>query len=168
MLCTELVESIGKLTKQDKKQILKQMATALQKLATNTNELIQRVNQAPTLEGKVTIQRVSTSPLVTTSANPTAPATHKATPRTHMQRTRNNTPGAVPAIVNPDQILGLGLPNTQRSPHLNNIAPVDAPIITINSNQKRPPNQMPLFLSSIISQEAVNHITNNVYCNKKD
>ena len=96
-VCTELVESIGKLNKKDKKQILKQMATALKKLATNTNGPIQRVNRAPTLEGGATIQRVSTSPLVTTSTNPTAPATYKATPRTYMRSTRNNTPGAVPA-----------------------------------------------------------------------
>ena len=84
-----------------------------------------------------------------------------------MRATRNNTPGTVPAIIRPDQILGLGLPRARRSPRLNNEPPIEAPIITINSTAKRAPNQIPLYSLSIISQEAVNHITDNVYYKEK-
>ena len=82
-VCSELVESVGKLNKQDRMQILKRMTKTLRQLATSTDGPIHRVNPAPTSEGGATIQRVTTSPPVTTSTNPTAPDTHKAAPRTH-------------------------------------------------------------------------------------
>ena len=91
---------------------------------------------------------------------------HKAAPQTHMRKTRHNTPGITPAIINPDQVLGLGLPPARRSKRLKNVPPEDAPIITVEQNYKRPPNRIPLFSPSIISQEAVNHITNKVYYNE--
>ena len=66
---------------------------------------------------------MTNAPAVTTSTNPTAPAVHKVATRTHSRTTRNNTPGAVPAIVNPDQVVGLGLPPARRSRRLLNAPP---------------------------------------------
>ena len=102
-----------------------------------TNKNAQYKIPTPTTsEGESQIQRVSTAPPVPTSTNPTAPCTLQNKPCTHQQQTRNNTPGAIPSI------LMENLPQKTHSP---------------NSNQ------IPYLSPHIISQEAVNYITNRVY-----
>ena len=101
-VCTELVESIQQLSKKPKKKLIQWIADALQQLATERGPTKQRVAPAPTSEGGATIARVSNAPPITTTTNPTAPATHKAAKHTHFRLTCNNTPGTVPPIISQD------------------------------------------------------------------
>ena len=81
--------------------MLKQMLKAYQQLTANKPAAVQRVVNPLTSKGETPLQRVTNTPIVTTSTNPTAPATHKATKRTHGCNTRNTKANTVPAIINP-------------------------------------------------------------------
>ena len=144
------------LKKYPKKKLLKHMADALQKLATSQEAApIQRVPAAETETETEPLQRVSLAPPVTTSTNPTARATLQASLRTHLCTTRNNTPGTFPLITVQEQ-------PTRKSPRLNpsHYSLVMAPVIATAPNSER----MPYFnCSHLISQEAVNLLTEKVY-----
>ena len=95
----ELIQSIMALKKSPKKKLLKQMADALQKLATSQEAApIQRVPEAETDPETEPLQRVSLATPVTTSTNPTARATLQEMLRTHLRTTRKNNPVTVPLI----------------------------------------------------------------------
>jgi len=106
---------------------------------------------------------VSNAPPITTTTNPTAPATHKVEKCTHFRQTCNNTPGTVPPIISQE----IEETTTRRSPRLQHIAPVETPIIA-SDTIKRPPNRIPVYSPNIISQEAVNLVTSNVYYKNDD
>ena len=149
----ELMESIGSMKRPAQAKLLKKMAKALRDIATNTQAPIQRVVPSIPSEGEQPAQRVSTAPMVTTSTNPTAPRTLQAKPRTHLRKTRGNTPGSLPAIINPDA------KTTRRSPRFNDIENVTIKPLATEPNSSR----IPMARSHIISQEAINMITEQVY-----
>jgi hypothetical protein len=82
---------------------------------------------------------------VTTSTNPTDPRTLQTKPRTHLRRTRANTPGQLPSIVN------------EANPIIDDDEYVEIQPITPNSTR------LPIATSHLISQEALNAITDQVY-----
>ena len=91
----ELMDAIQKLEAPAKKLILTKLTAAMQSLAASTApQPIQRLAEPDPEEGR-SIQRVNQSPTITTSTNPTAPRTLKAKPRTHLRKTRANTPKTV-------------------------------------------------------------------------
>jgi hypothetical protein len=99
-----LFESVQKLSKPAKRKLLRKISKALE-LVSNDNQ-VQRVDEQ-TLEGEqisegeTTFQRVI-SPPVTTTNDPTDPRSLQAKPRVHSRLTRNNTPGQLPTIINPE------------------------------------------------------------------
>lgn len=67
-----------------------------------SNDIIQTSEGGKTTtEGETPIQR-SDEPPVTTTNNPTDPKILQTKPHTHQRETRNNVPGQLPAIINPD------------------------------------------------------------------
>jgi hypothetical protein len=105
-------------------------------------------------DGAVFFQRVNDAPSVTTSNNPTDPTIVKHTQQTHQRQTHANTPGQLPAIVNPDN----DAPRTRRSPRL--ATSDDEPIITITTPSS---SRIPLHSPNIIAVHAINHLTHQVY-----
>jgi hypothetical protein len=152
----ELFESIQRMKKPAKAKLLKKMAKALHVLATNAPS--QRVEMNEQTNGEQ-FQRVTTSPAVTTSTNPTNPRTLANKPRTHQRTTRSNTPGALPTIINEHNPVE---PPRRRSPRLNEDD--EAPIITtsppIEPNNKR----IPLYSPNIISPDALQHVIAQATC----
>ena len=152
----ELIQSIMALKKPHKKKLLKRMSDALQKLATSQEAApIQRVPEAETEQETVTVQRVGLAPPVTTSTNPTSRTTLQTRMRTHLCTTRYNTPGTVPLITAQEQ-------PKRKSPCLNpsQYAPGMSPVIATAESSER----IPYFnRSHLISQEAVNLLTEKVY-----
>ena len=115
------------------------------------------VEQSTTSVGKTSIYRVvEAAPPVTTTTNPTETETLKVKPRTHQLKTRNNTPGALPPIMNP---VGLVPPRQRRSTRINRKITAE-PFIT-----KKEPNSsiIPMAHAHIISQQAVKLLTSTVY-----
>ena len=155
----ELIHSIISLQKSAKKKLLKRMADALHKFATSTEKApLQRVPVETNTTETAQIQRVSQAPPITTSTNPTSKAILQKKQRTHLNTTQNNKPGAVPLI--PVH----GKP-ARRSPRLNpgQYGPIQLPMISSKPNLSR----IPFFNHShIISQEAVNLITEKVFYGK--
>eukprot|EP00804_Cyclotella_cryptica_P020493 CCRYP_019412-RA/>CCRYP_019412-RA protein AED:0.05 eAED:-0.04 QI:0/0/0/1/0/0.5/2/0/1372 len=159
---TELFEAVQKLTKTVKQSFLKKVAIALEKLTTNQHQ----TTTTPTSEGEpsktpscvptndITFQRVSNAPEVTTTTTPTDPSTVKHTPRIHNRVTRDNTPGLLPAIVNPDRITQ----PKRRSPRLHEHD--DEPILTVREPSS---SRIPLYSPHLIAFQAVNLLTHNVY-----
>jgi len=109
----ELVESVQRLNPKEKRNLLHQVARALQQLAANPISPSQRVGTGPTSEGAQATtegewaateggappQRVAPrAPPITTTAEPTNPRFLHTKPRTHLRHTRANTPGALPLI----------------------------------------------------------------------
>ena len=138
----ELKETIQQLSAPNKQKILKQLATTLRECATNNP--LQRVSKSPTSEGEPPVQRVAASPPITTSTNPTAPRTLQEKPRSHQQKKRNNTPGAVPAIITPPK-------ETRTSLQFH---PERKPLVIIETT----PNSTRIIMAhvNIVSPEAVN------------
>ena len=95
---------------------------------------------------------VNVIPNVTTTTNPTAPKALQDTPRTHQRLTRSNTPGTTPPIERP-------LPAQRRSPrtHMPDAPQPPSFVATPNSNR------IPLASTRMISQEAVNLLTKQVW-----
>ena len=104
-----------------------------------------------TSEGEPPVQRVAAAPPITTSTNPTAPRTLQEKPRSHQRKTRNNTPGAVPAIV---------IPPTEKRTTLR-VHPNRDPLVIIETT----PNsaRIPMARANIVSPEAVNFLTTKIY-----
>ena len=149
----ELHESIQRLSRPAKAKLLKQVAQSLRILATEAAEKpLQRVASTPTSEGGTAIQRVAAAPPITTTTNPTAPRTIQGKPRTHQRTTRNNTPGAVPPIKSK-------VTAPRRSARLSQIEIIEPCIINKTPNSFR----IPLANPNIISQDAVNLLTDNVF-----
>ena len=158
-VCDELIESIRQLKKPAKSKLLRRMAKALQVLNTPPNsEGGKQVSEGEkqSSEGETPIQRVN-APTITTSTNPTAPNTIRLQPRTHLRQTRNNTPGSVPPITNQDTV-----PKSRRSARLNPNIVEDDNIRPTQPNSYR----LPFTSPNIISQEAVNFLTEQVYYNE--
>ena len=139
---------------------MKKIDAALNKLQANT-PTIQRVDQSPTSEGEVSMQRVAASPPIKTTTNPTAQVSLQAKPCTYQRKTRNNRPGSLPPIINP---VFMGLPQQRLSACINPTT-ISKPFI-INKE----PNSaiIPMAHSHVISQEAVNLLTNRVYTDVSD
>jgi hypothetical protein len=100
------------------------------------------------------IQRITEATPIMTSRNPTAKRHLKNTPRTHRQQTRNNTPGAVPAIARIE-------PVTQNVVYEHD--PTD-PILA--ASMTRPPN-VPFTCKArhnLISTQAINALTTREQC----
>eukprot|EP00804_Cyclotella_cryptica_P004967 CCRYP_014094-RA/>CCRYP_014094-RA protein AED:0.12 eAED:0.01 QI:0/0/0/1/1/1/2/0/1245 len=155
----ELFESIQKLKKPAKCKFLKRVAKALDILTTTPQPTSPTAEGEPNSEGDtndIVFQRVNESPKVTTSNNSTDPALIKSTQQIHQQHTRANTPGQLPAIINPAN----DLPATRRSPRLATIE--EAPIITMQGPSS---SRIPLHLPNKIAFQALNHLTQQVYTN---
>eukprot|EP00804_Cyclotella_cryptica_P014654 CCRYP_012668-RA/>CCRYP_012668-RA protein AED:0.51 eAED:0.40 QI:0/0/0/1/0/0/2/0/482 len=88
------------------------------------------------------------TPEVTTSNNPTNPST------IHKRVTRGNTPGQLPAIVNPDH----PTQPTRKSPFLHKHD--DEPLLTTREPSS---SRIPLHSPHLIAFQAVNVLTHNVY-----
>ena len=83
---TELAESVKKLNKQTRKTIIKTVEAVITNLQSITPPQ-KRVETSTTLEGGQATQRViQWDPPITTTTNPTAPATMKTKPRTHLKK----------------------------------------------------------------------------------
>ena len=105
----------------------------------------------PIPEGEKPSQRVAIDPPVTTSTNTTNKKNLGTKPCTNMRRTRNNIPGTVPTIPDTQH---LQIQSTCLNPHLQR-----------NPTKVTAPNSTHISFAApkIISQEAVNLITDNVY-----
>jgi hypothetical protein len=174
----ELVESIQKLKKKAKSQLLKKLAKTLQTIASGAS--VQRVGTTSTSESEEPIQRV-VAPEITTTNDPTSEKALRTKPRTHQRITRRNTPGKLPNIV------PTAKPANRTSPRLNRKSetPIetvtcdgedgknDATINTIRDrfgNTKkhgcaRKPNgkRTPVRIPNFISQEAINYVSAQCY-----
>ena len=95
-------------------------------------------------------QRIGNTPEVTSSTNPTSPNTVTMAPKTHQRNTRNNTPMATLPIARPKQ-------PKRRSPRLNPEVETQEVATTPNVNR------IPMATPNIISQEALNTITDKVW-----
>jgi polyhydroxyalkanoate synthesis regulator phasin len=108
-VCSELFESVQKLSKPAKQKLLRKISKALEIVSNDTQ--VQRVDEQ-TLEGEqisegeITFQRVD-SPPVTTTNDPTNPRSLQTKPRVHSRLARNNTPGQLPTIINPPRTFAL-------------------------------------------------------------
>ena len=155
----KLIHSIMALQKSAKKKLLKRMADALHTLATSTEKSpLQRLPVDTNIPETAQIQRVSQAPPITTSTNPTENAILQTKQRTHQRTTQNNNPGAVPLIPVHEK-------PARRSTRLNPVhyAPIQLPMISSKPNSLR----IPYFNhSQIISQEAVNHVTEKLFYGK--
>ena len=107
------------------------------------------------------MQRVATEPPITTTTNPTAPETLQAKPHTQQHKTRNNTPGALPPIIDP---VGMGLSQQRRSARINTTTIVKTFIID------KEPNSEIISMAHllVIYQDYVNLLTNRVYADVGD
>ena len=147
------------LQKSAKKKLLKQMADALHKLATSTEKApFQRVPVQTNTPITAQVQRVSQAPPITTSTNKTSKAILQTQQQTHLHTTQNNKPGAVP-------LFPVHKKPARRSTHLNTgqYVPIQSPMISSKPNFWR----IPFFNHShIISQEAVNFLTEKVLYGK--
>ncbi len=94
-------------------------------------------------------QRISASPPVTTSTNPTHPSVHKTTPRVHNRITRRNVPGTIPPITMSNT------PPLRRSPRLN---PTLASVV-----EEPRPEFIGVMRPRFITHHAINAITDKVY-----
>eukprot|EP00804_Cyclotella_cryptica_P002616 CCRYP_010443-RA/>CCRYP_010443-RA protein AED:0.32 eAED:0.22 QI:0/-1/0/1/-1/1/1/0/664 len=153
----ELFESIQKLKVPAKRKFLKRIAKALDILATTPHPTSPSTEGEPNSEGgtdDIVFQRENEAPKVTTSNNPTAPALIKSTQRIHQRHTRTNTPGQLPAIINPAN----DMPTTRRSPRLATID--ESPIITTQGPSS---SRIPLHSPNIIACQALNHLTQQIY-----
>ena len=101
-------------------------------------------------------QIVGPAPPVTTTSNPTAPATTRAAPRTHVRSTINNTPGIMAHIKQPKAA-------ARKSPRLNPQLVPEVPIVAATPNSERIPFFSTFSNHMIISQEAVNLVTQRVW-----
>ena len=142
---------------------MKKLTQSLRNLADQDGQPEQRVagdatseGGQPTSEGGQTRQEVEKAPEVTTTTNPTAPATVREAPRTHKRHTRANTPGQLPAIIRDDATR----PTRRRSPRINTVAPGVAPLANPPQAATTPnSNRIPRYSPNIISQEALNLVT---------
>ena len=128
------------------------MAKALHQISTNT--LPATTEGGHKDQTAIPIQRVAT-PTVTTTTNPTDPRTLQTKPRSHQRITRANTPGMVPPIVPTETAR-----QDRRSRRLN--PDIDEEPVTITPIE---PNwsRIPLTSPNMISQEALNLITDTSY-----
>lgn len=152
----ELFESIQKLLKQVKKKFLQKVAKALETISNDTSE--QRVmNKTSEGEHDSEDERVfqrANAPPVTMTTNPTNSKTLFTKPCTHVCVTRNNTPGSLPVIINPEHQRCI----PRRSQRL--AKPNEEPILTINTPNS---TRIPLHLPNIIAFNAVNKLMGAVY-----
>jgi hypothetical protein len=154
-----LFESVQKLSKPAKRKLLRKISKALELVSNDTQ--VQRVSEQ-TLEGEqisegeTTFQRVD-SPPVTTTNDPTDPRSLKTKPSLHSHLTRNNTPGQLPTIINPEHS-----PLPHRSNRLAN--PEDPPIITVTQPSS---TRIPLHSPNIIAYNAVQQLAEQVYYNEE-
>ncbi|KAL7483516.1 hypothetical protein ACHAW6_009163 [Cyclotella cf. meneghiniana] len=145
-----------KLLKQVKKKFLQKVAKALETISNDTSE--QRVmNKTSEGEHYSEDERVfqrANAPPVTMTTNPTNPKTLFTKPCTHVCVTRNNTPGSLPVIINPEHQRCI----PRRSQRL--AKPNEEPILTINTPNS---TRIPLHLPNIIAFNAVNKLMGAVY-----
>ena len=142
---SELTDSVKQLNKQSRTKIIKTIQAAIKNIQRIAPPQ-QNVKVSTTSGGGQSPQRVSpVAPPITTTTNPTAPATMKAKPRTHLRKTRNNTPGTAPAIITPPVQSGT---TQRRSTRLN--PTIVEPIILATSPNS---NQIPMAHSHIIAEE---------------
>jgi hypothetical protein len=119
----------------------------------------QRVPLTQTEQRVPMLRRITDAPPIMVAPNPTSKRLLKRTPRTHVRLTRNNTPGSVPAI-------------TRSAPRRPN--PLDPPPTTAPRRSPRIPKvkfaAIPGGLRgrNLISQEAVNFITDCVWSQSPD
>ena len=175
----ELVESVEAMTTPGRRKLIKRLNDTVKNLNSRRTSLRirqpQRVIDLSTTEGEestteggetttegddeeeVVFNRPTNVPCVTTSTNPTDPDTLRSKPRTHQRHTRRNTPGTLPDIVNPTN-LSLDENNNDESP-----------IISITELHSPSSERIPRYYNNtphIITQEAVNLITEQVYYNE--
>ena len=131
----ELTESFQKLNKQTFKTIIKTIESVITNLQ-SINPPQQRVETSTISEGGQATQRVSQwAPPITTTTKQTAPATMKTKPRTHLRKTRNNTPDTAPSIMTTH---GKN-PKTQRKSKRLNPNIVEPVILATSPNSNRIP-----------------------------
>ena len=149
----KLRESIMALTKKRRQRLQKAIIKSLETIEMD----LQPPHRVVTEGGKPNKQRVTkeqreatmASP-VTTTTNPTNLRVMAAKPRMHLRATRANTPGVTPPTP-------MTTAKKQRSTQLNPDVIVVEEATTPNSNR------IPLYHPNMISQEAINFVTENTY-----
>ena len=128
----------------------------------NTPLPVERVQQ--TVQQRVPmLRRITDAPPIMAAPNPTNKRLLKATPRSHVRLTRNNTPGSVPAITRssprrPNPIAVLPPPSTTGPPRRSSRIP----------RVKFAAVPGGLRARNLISQEAINYLTDSVWSNSPD
>jgi len=164
-LTEELEASSGSAAKTHKGRVLKKtLGKAIKAILNPPNELEQRVENSisevkPQQENEdiAPITRISDAPAIMKARDPTAKRNLIKDTRTHRRRTRNNTPGAVPAIqrvapalISPDKTPARA---TRKSTRIG----TEGPVIVI------PPYRMlgggTQASARLISQQALNAMT---------
>jgi hypothetical protein len=156
------------------------LAPVEQRVPPNDPPGIQRV------PAEMTFQRITNAPPIMTAPNPTAKRTLKTTKRTHSRRTRNNIPNSVPAInpTLPRRFIPVVEPTVtppptaapRRSTRLQQVTP-QRPRSTKTRPQRTStilprvqfvPIEGGLRTKSLVSQEAINFLTECVWANSPD
>jgi len=176
----ELVESVEAMTPPGRRKLLSKLNDTIRSLnndrrrknrrqISTVTDLAATEGEKDTTEGEgeeeeVVFSRPTNVPTVTTSTNPTDPDTLRSKSRTHQRRTRRNTPGAVPEIVNPNNVQRI---DEEEQPIITTNSNNEAPIVSITELQSPNSNRIPRCYDTphIISQEAVNLLTERVYYN---
>ncbi len=120
------------------------------------------------------LMQITDAPPIITAPNPTAPQKSKKMKRTHSRLTRNNLPGGVPPIVNLGNRHCIEVPTTPTTP---TISPQRSPC-HVTLTELVIPTRIPkvcfipikggIRLRNIISQEAINFLTECVWANSPD
>ena len=152
----ELKEALSELSKNAQKRLLRAMAKAVEDIKERQANPPQRVVDQLTSEGGNLEQRVGPAPSVTTTSNPTVPLKTQAAPRTHARNTRHSTPGITARIKRPKAA-------ARKSPRLNPQLVAETPVVTTTPNSERIPFFSTFSNHRIISQGAVNLITQRVW-----
>ena len=152
----ELRESIMALPKKQRQHLQKAI---IKSLATIEMDL-QPPQRVATEGGEPDEQRVATdvateAPPVTTTTNPTNSRVMAAKPRTHLRDTRANTPGTTPDINSP----------TTRNRRSTRINPT---VMAVQEPTTPNCNRIPLYHPNMISQEAINFVTESVHGTNMD
>ncbi len=134
----------------------------------------QRVN-TPTLPITMPLTRITDAPAIITAPNPTTKRVLKSTPWTHLHQTQNNISGSVPLIVPtqsqhpvptvPMQTLTPAPPLRCSKQSRNNTNPL---VPTCIPQVRSIPIDGGIHQCNIISQEAINFLTECVWANSPD
>ena len=98
-MLSELTESVQQLNQQSRKNTIKTIESAITNLQKITPPQHMLETSTTLGVGQAPQRFIQMASPITTTSNPTTPTTIKTKPRTHLRKTRNNTPGTAPPIM---------------------------------------------------------------------